>query len=375
VSRGEGAWFWDVDGNRYLDYLGAWGPLILGHRHPHVVEALRDALADGWVFGASSEWELAMARAVSEAFPSMEMVRFVNSGAEAVQAAVRLARAATGRDRLVKLEGGYHGHVESLDSADEPDPRAGVPSCLVDLTTVVPFGDLEAMERAVRSGDVAAMVVEPVPGSMGVIIPDDAYLRGLREIADRHAVLLLFDEVLTGFRVARGGAQERWGVRADITALGKIVGGGMPCGAYGASRAIMEKVAPLGPMYQAGTFSGNPMSMRAGLATLEVLARPGVYEGLERVTRRLSDGLSALGLQVPSVGGMFGVMFAEGPVRCLADFRRCDEERFARFFFGMLERGYYFPPSQSDAAAVSMVHTEAEVDRTLAAAADVIRAL
>lgn len=378
---------WDVEGRRYLDYLGAWGPLILGHRHPHVLHALHAALEDGWVLGASTAWELQMATAVSQAFPSMEMVRFVNSGAEAVQACVRLARAATGREWLVKLEGCYHGHVESLDMADPAERpqarRSGVLPCLLEKTLTVPFHDAAALQSLLsnRGMEVAAVVVEPVPASMGVIEPDAAYLHALRKITLDGDVLLIFDEVLSGFRVAYGGAQERYGVRADLTALGKIVGGGMPCGAYGGRRDIMRHVAPLGEMYQAGTFSGNPMSMRAGLATLEILRRPGTYAELERVTRSLMDGFGSaasacnIPLQTPSVGGMFALLFSDTPVRNLDDFRRCDGTRFARFFFGMLERGFYFPPSQSDAAAMSVVHSDALIERTVAAAQDVLSEL
>lgn len=387
MARGDGAYLWDVDGNRYHDFLGAWGPLVLGHRHPRVLAAVEAALADGWVLGASTEVELHMAEAVRHAFPSMEMVRFVNSGAEAVQSCLRLARAATGRSAIVKLEGCYHGHVEALDMADPSDrPNAhasGVAAGLLDHTLVAPFHDVEALDALLRAraADVAAVLVEPVPGSMGVIVPDDGYLAALREITEKHGVLLIFDEVLTGFRVAYGGAQERWNVRADITALGKGVGGGMPCGAYGARRDIMARVAPVGPMYQAGTFSGNPLSMRCGLATLEVLRTPGTYARLEGLTRRLMDGLGRVAaaagtpMQTPWAGGMFGMLFHDRPVRTLADFRQCDEARFAAFFFQMLDRGFYFPPSQSDAAAMSTAHTEADVDAAIAAAAEVLGAL
>lgn len=386
IARGEGAFFFDVDGNRYHDYLGAWGPLVLGHRHPRVTKAIHEAVDEGWVFGTSTEHELAMAEAVRAAMPSMEMVRFVNSGAEAVQSCLRLARAATGRDGIVKLEGCYHGHVEALDMSDPSDRHnakaSGVPGGLLDHTLVVPFHDADALDALLkaRASEVAAVLVEPVPGSMGVIVPDDGYLKAVRDLCDKHGVLLVFDEVLTGFRVAYGGAQGRWGVHADITALGKGVGGGMPCGAYGARRDIMARVAPVGPMYQAGTFSGNPVSMRAGLATLEVLREPGTYERLHALTRRLMNGFArvaaeaGVAVQTPSVGGMFGLLFSERLVRDLNDFKQCDERRFATFFFGMLDRGFYFPPSQSDAAAMSTAHTEADVDATVAAAAEVFAA-
>lgn len=325
-----------------------------------------------------------MAHAVRQAFPSMEMVRFVNSGAEAVQACVRLARAASRRELLVKMEGCYHGHMESLDMADPSEhgkaKASGVLEALVERTVTVPFNDAEALEAVLRSraGEIAAVVLEPVPASMGVIAPDVGYLQAVRDLTSQHDVLLILDEVLSGFRVAYGGAQERYGVRADITALGKIVGGGLPCGAYGGRRDLMHKIAPMGPVYQAGTFSGNPLSMRAGLATLEVLRRPGTYEALERTTQRLVDGLAraatnaGVALETPSVGGMFATLFTDCPVRNLSDFHRCDDAKFAAFFFGMLERGFFFPPSQSDAAAMSVVHTDRDFDSTIAAAAEVL---
>lgn len=382
MRRGHGARIVDVDGNEYVDYVCAWGPLILGHAHPAVAEAARAAIADGWIYGASTEWELAFAQELSRIYPSMEMVRFVNSGAEAVQAAVRLARAATARSGLVKLEGCYHGHVESLDMADErARARAsGVAEGLLDHTRVAPFNDAPALE-AILDEAVAAVIVEPVPGSMGVIPPDEGYLAAVREICTRRGVLLIFDEVLTGFRVALGGAQERFGVRADITVLGKILGGGFAAGAYGASRDLMAHVAPRGAMYQAGTFCGNPLTMRAGLACLRALSEPGVYGQLEARTAALAAGLeraaqqAGIPLRVPRVGSMFATLFTADPVRDLKGFQQCDEARFAAFFHRMLRHGVYLPPSQSDAAVVSLAHTDEDVARTVAAAEAVFTAM
>jgi len=382
MARGEGARIFDVDGNAYLDYVCAWGPLILGHVPPPVRDAARAALDEGWIFGASTRHEAAFAEAIRDCFPGMEMTRFVNSGAEAVQAAVRLARSFSGRSALVKLEGCYHGHVESLDMADERvrAEASGVVKALLDETRVAPFNDLDALEK-VLDGDVAAVVVEPVPGSMGVIPPDAGYLPAVREACTRRGVLLIFDEVLTGFRVALGGAQERYGVTADITVLGKILGGGFAAGAYGGRRDIMAQVAPLGPMYQAGTFCGNPLTMRAGLATVAQLRKPGTYEALERRTARLTRGIAEaaraleIALEAPHVGSMFGLLFSDRPVRNLTDYQHCDDARFAAFFHGMLREGVYLPPSQSDAAVLSTAHTDEDVERTIEAAARVLRTL
>lgn len=383
MASGHGAYMRDVDGNEYVDYVCAWGPLILGHNHPRIREAAVRAVQDGWVLGASTPYEADMARAVRDAMPSMEQVRFVNSGAEAVQACVRLARAFTGRSFIIKLEGGYHGHVESLDMADPLDrPQAkpsGVVPALLDHTLVVPFNDAPALASLLeaRGSDVAAVIVEPVAGSMGVIAPREGYLQEVRRLAHQHGALFVLDEVLTGFRVARGGAQERYGVQADLTALGKILGGGFPAGGYGGRRDIMAHVAPLGAMYQAGTFCGNPVTMRAGLETLRVLAEPGVYEQLESRTHLLEERLldaarqSGVCLQMPRVGSMFSFFFQEGPVHDLKDFAERSDARFARFFHAMLERGHYFPPSQSDAAVVSLAHTDEDILRTAEAAADV----
>lgn len=386
MSGGRGARMRDVDGHEYIDYVCAWGPLILGHDAPRVREAAMEAVRDGWVLGASTPYELDMARAVRQAFPSMEQVRFVNSGAEAVQACVRLARAFTGRSSIIKLEGGYHGHVESLDMADpaeRPEARAsGVVPALLDHTLVAPFNDIEALTRVLepRADEIAAIIVEPVAGSMGVIAPRPGYLAEVRALCDRHGVLFVLDEVLTGFRVAFGGAQERYGVQADLTALGKILGGGFPAGGYGGRRDIMARVAPLGAMYQAGTFCGNPVTMRAGLETLRALAEPGAYERLEARTRLLEEGLGAearrhgVCLEMPRVGSMFSLFFQEGPVHDLAGYNARRSPHFARFFHDMLERGHYFPPSQSDAAVVSLAHTEEDIRLTMRAAGEVFAA-
>lgn len=378
LARGQGSRVWDVEGREYLDLVCGWGPLLMGHAHPRIMAAVREAATDGTLFGASTTWELELARRLQEAFPSMEMVRFVNSGAEAVNAALRVARSVRRRPRIVKFEGCYHGHVECLDAAGLEAEEAGGPLALgaspgaAGETRVARYNDLASVEEQLDD-EVAAIIVEPVTGSMGVIPPAPGFLEGLREICDRTGVLLIFDEVLTGFRVARGGAQERFGVRPDLTCLGKALSGGLAMGAYGGRRDLMGHVAPTGPVYQAGTYCGNPVSVRAALAAWELASEPGLYERLEALTDRLVGGLRELpGLLVQSVGSMFSVGF--GPDRLVdhRDARRLDLEAFAAFFHGMLERGVYLPPSTHDAACVSAVHTEAEIDRVVAAASAVL---
>ena len=389
LASAEGAYVTDVDGHRYLDFVGAWGPAILGHAHPQVQQAAREAITQGSVLGASTEVELAFARELRLAFPAMEMLRFVNSGAEAVASSLRLARAATLKPGIVKMEGGYHGHVEALDMADPAEQArdlvrlSGAVPDLVAHTRVLPHNDAAALEALLsEQGDqIAAVIVEPVTGSMGVIAPSPGYLEALRTITQRHGVLLIFDEVLCGLRIARGGAAERYGVRPDITVLGKILGGGFPAGAYGASREVMARVAPVGPMYQAGTFSGNPVTMRAGLETLRLLSQPGVYEQLEARTSRLCSGIAeaarlhGIALQAPHVGSMFALLFTDEPVTSFSSYKRCDDARFARFFHALLRQGVYLPPSQSDAAVVSLAHTEADIERAIAAASAAIEEL
>jgi len=378
VARGEGARVVDADGRSYIDFLGSWGPLILGHAAPAVVEALSEAVRRGTSYGAPTALEVEMAERIARAVPSMEMVRLVSSGTEAAMSAIRLARGATGRDVIVKFDGCYHGHADSLlvkagsggATFGVPD-SAGVPAALAALTVAVPFNDLDAVRGAFAAhpAEVAAVLVEPVAGNMGVVPPAPGFLEGLRALCTRHGALLIFDEVITGFRVALGGAQARYGVRPDLTCLGKIIGGGLPVGAYGGSASIMGRVAPLGPVYQAGTLSGNPLAVTAGLAALTALDRSGVYERLERLGALLEAGIAgaarAAGVPVTvnRVGSMLTTFFTAGPVTDYASARTADTKRYARFFHAMLERGVYLAPSQFEAAFVSLAHTEEDIER------------
>jgi glutamate-1-semialdehyde 2,1-aminomutase len=384
VERGEGAYLVDVDGNRYLDYVLSWGPLILGHAHPRVVAALERALRDGTSFGAPSPLELELARLVEDAMPSVELLRFVSSGTEATMSALRLARAFTGRSRIVKFAGCYHGHADLLlvqagsgvATLGLPDSPGVTPGAVGD-TLMAPYNDLDAVERLLDDGDVAAVIVEPVAGNMGLVPPQPGFLSGLRELTTAHGALLVFDEVMTGFRVHPGGAQALYGVVPDLTTLGKVIGGGLPVGAYGGRREIMELVAPAGPVYQAGTLSGNPLAMTAGIETLRALAEPGVWDGLERTADRLTCGLAALSssVQVVRAGSMFGVFFTDGPVRTWDDAATADTARFARFHRALLERGVYLAPSQFEAGFVSTAHGDEEIDATLEAAATAFASL
>ena len=377
VARAEGARIVDADGRSYLDFLGSWGPLILGHAAPVVVEAVSEALRRGTSYGAPTPGEVEMAEAITGAYPSMEMLRLVSSGTEAAMSAIRLARGATGRDVIVKFEGCYHGHADSLlvkagsggATFGVPDSQ-GVPAALAALTLTAAYNDLEAMRRLFRDrgGEVAAVIVEPVAGNMGVVPPTSGFLAGLRELCTAHGALLIFDEVITGFRVARGGAQALYGVRPDLTCLGKIIGGGLPVGAYGGARAVMSRVAPLGAVYQAGTLSGNPLAVTAGLATIRALAEPGVYERLERLGRQLERGMAeaatsaGIPLTVNRVGSMLTAFFTEEPVTDYASAKRADTKRYASFFHGMLEHGVFLAASQFEAAFVSLAHTERDLD-------------
>ncbi|SPE41908.1 glutamate-1-semialdehyde aminotransferase (aminomutase) [Candidatus Sulfopaludibacter sp. SbA3] len=377
VARGEGSHIFDVDGNEYIDYVGSWGPLLLGHRHPEILAALAGALEIGTSFGAPTAQEIELAEAIIRAVPSIEMVRLVNSGTEATMSAIRVARGFTGRDLVVKFEGCYHGHVDSLlvkagsgvATLGIADTQ-GVPKAFCDTTLALPYNSVEAVEHAFRAhGDrIAAIIVEPVVGNMGCVPPLPGYLEALRQITGRFGALLIFDEVMTGFRVAYGGAQQRYGIRPDLTTLGKVIGGGLPVGAYGGRKDIMCKVAPVGPVYQAGTLSGNPLAVAAGLAMLRHLeAHPEVYAQLEERAARLCAGAPA-GVTVNRVGAMFTFFFTEGPVTDWESARRCDTARFGKFFRGMLEQGIYLAPSQFEAAFLSAAHTDEDIARTIAAA-------
>jgi glutamate-1-semialdehyde 2,1-aminomutase len=379
VERGEGAELLDVDGNRYLDYVCSWGPLILGHAEPSVVEAVREAAARGTSFGAPTEAETELASEVAERFASVEMVRMVNSGTEAGMSAVRLARAATGRDAVLKFAGAYHGHSDGLlaeagsGMATHGIPASpGVTAAQAADTVVVPWNDPDAVAAALAERQVAAILAEPVPANMGVVLPEKGFLESLREQADDHGALLVLDEVISGFRVARGGAQELYGVDADLTVMGKVIGGGLPAAAYGGRRELMQRVAPAGDVYQAGTLSGNPLAVAAGLATLRKLDAA-AYGRLGMLTGRLAAGLrEAAGdrpVQIVSLCGLLTVFFSAEPVRDFAGASACDVDAHARFCRALLERGIYPPPSQFEAWFVSLAHDEAIIDRTIEAAA------
>jgi glutamate-1-semialdehyde 2,1-aminomutase len=389
VARAAGPRLWDVDGRSYLDFVGSWGPLILGHAPAVVVEAISEAAAKGTSYGAPTAGEVEMAEILTSACPSMELVRLVSSGTEAAMSAIRVARGATGRDLIVKFEGCYHGHADSLlvkagsggATFSIPDSQ-GVPAGLARLTVTVPFNDLEAVRQVfqARGHEVAGVIVEPVAGNMGVVPPAPAFLAGLRELCTRHGALLIFDEVITGFRVAWGGAQARYGVRPDLTCLGKIIGGGLPVGAYGGRRDVMAHIAPLGGVYQAGTLSGNPLAVAAGLATLRALQQSDPYARLERLGAMLESGLKAAAekvgvtVTINRVGSMLTAFFTPGPVIDWTTAARADRSRYARFFHAMLARGIYLAPSQFEAAFVSLAHTEADLAEAARAAAEALAA-
>jgi len=385
IQRGEGPYLYDLDGNRFVDLICSWGAVILGHGPPAVLEAVRLAASDGLSFGACCEAETELAETITSAIAAIEQVRFVSSGTEATMSAIRLARAATGRTKIVKFTGCYHGHVDSLLVAagsgaatlGKPD-SAGVPPAFAETTLLAPYNGLSAVEGVLlaHGRDVAAILVEPIAGNMGFVAPVEGFLPGLRELCDRHGALLIFDEVMTGFRVGWGGYQTMCGVRPDITCLGKVIGGGMPVAAYGGPRSLMRHVSPEGPMYQAGTLSGNPVAMAAGLATLRLCREPNFYEALDARVRSLTRGLqqaatrAGLPLESIGVGAMFGLAITDRPIRNFDDARAWDHQRFARFFHAMLDRGVLLPPSPYEAMFISAAHDESVIGQVLGAAED-----
>ena len=390
VDHAAGARLWDADGNEYIDYVCSWGALILGHAHPKVIQAISEQARRGTSYGMPTDLEVDLALRIRKALPSCEKVRFVSSGTEATMSAVRLARAATGRDLIVKFDGCYHGHSDSfLSEAGSGLATLGIAACpgvpraLAELTLNAPYNDSAAVEKLfdLHRGKIAAVIVEPIAANMGVVAPKPGFLQSLREITERHGALLIFDEVITGFRVCYGGAQTLFGITPDLTTLGKIIGGGLPVAAYGGRRDLMDRVAPLGPVYQAGTLSGNPLAMSAGIASLELLAAPGFYESLEARSKRLGDGivaaLAATGVPATAVraGSLLTLFFSPEPVTDYAAAKKCDTRCFAEFFRGMLDRGVFLAPSQFEAAFVSAAHTDADIDLTLAACRESLAAV
>ncbi len=390
LARGSGSRVWDVDGNEYIDYLGSWGPLVLGHSHPAVVEAVKKAAEGGTSFGAPVAQEVELAQIICEALPSVESVRLVSSGTEACMSAIRLARAHTGRDKLIKFAGCYHGHADGLlvkagsGALTHGIPTsAGVPASYASETLVADYNDLLSVEALFgqHPNGIAAVIVEPVAGNMGVVLPADGFLAGLRSLTKKNGSLLIFDEVITGFRIGYNGAQGFFGISPDITCLGKIIGGGLPVGAYGSSKEIMEQVAPLGPMYQAGTLSGNPLAVAAGVAALTEIKKPGVYQQLETMGQRLADGLTKVfnEAEIPGtvnrMGSMLTGFFSPGPVESLNQVEQADAAVYGRYFHAMLERGVYLAPSQFEAGFVSLAHTNADIDQTIAVAKEALASL
>ena len=383
-ERGLGAWLWDVEGKRYIDYVGSWGPAIVGHAHPAVIRAVQERAALGLSFGAPTALEVEFAEELCRLMPSLELVRLVSSGTEATMTAIRLARGYTGRDKIIKFEGCYHGHADSLLvkagsgalTFGQPS-SAGVPADLVAHTVVLSYNDLDGVDAAFKAlpDQIAGIIVEPIAGNMNLIQPIPGFLEGLRRLCDEHGAVLIFDEVMTGFRVHSRGVQGLMGITPDLTTLGKVIGGGMPVGAFGGKRAIMEKIAPIGPVYQAGTLSGNPVAVAAGLATLRLIADQTFFDRLAVTTSRLVEGLVAAArsagtpLSGASVGGMFGIYFAPEVPKTYAEVTRCDVKRFGRFFHRMLDAGIYLAPSAFEAGFVSAAHSGADIDETIAAAA------
>ncbi|MBI3805245.1 MAG: glutamate-1-semialdehyde 2,1-aminomutase [Nitrospirae bacterium] len=390
IKKAKGSKIIDADGNRFIDYVLSWGPMIVGHAHPKVVEAIQKAAANGTSFGAPTALEVELAKSVQAHFPLMERIRFVNSGTEATMSAIRLARAYTRRNKIIKFEGCYHGHADSLlvkagsgaTTLGVPD-SPGVPPDLARDTITLPFNNLKAIQRTLEQegNQIACLIVEPIPGNMGTIIPEDGFLPGLRELTRPFGIVLIFDEVMTGFRAAPGGAQERYGIRPDLTCLGKIIGGGLPVGAYGGKREIMEMVAPVGPVYQAGTLSGNPLAMAAGLATLSLLKDPAVYEKLDQRAAELAEGLAAaarkarLSVQINRIGSQMTLFFNANKVVDYQTALQSDRDRFSKCFSALLEEGVYLPPSQFEAFFLSTAHTAADIEKTVDAAYRVFKKL
>lgn len=390
IQRGEGSRIWDIDGNSYIDFVGSWGPLILGHAYPEVVEAIKKTAELGTSYGAPTELETELTEEVLKAYPSMEKVRMVNSGTEATMSAIRLARGVTGRNKIIKFEGCYHGHADSLlinagsGALTYGVPTSpGVPDTTVATTIVAQYNDLEGLKAIFQENadSIAGLIVEPVAGNMGVVLPEPGFLKGLRELTKHYGALFIMDEVMTGFRVSYGGAQGRYGIDPDITCLGKIIGGGLPVGSYGGKKEYMNQISPSGPIYQAGTLSGNPLAMAAGLTTLKLLQKPGVYEELERKTNYLAEGMKkiagecGLPIWVNSVGAMFSAFFTDLPVKDFVSACTSNVDRFAIYFRGMLEHGVYLAPSQFEAVFLSLAHTDDDLNYTLEQVSAVLKSL
>ncbi|MDT8282471.1 MAG: glutamate-1-semialdehyde 2,1-aminomutase [Gammaproteobacteria bacterium] len=390
IKRAQGAYIFGEDNKQYIDYVGSWGPMILGHAHPEVISAVKSAADNGLSFGAPTVIETTMADKVCELVPSMELVRMVSSGTEATMSAIRLARGFTGRDKLVKFEGCYHGHADSLlvkagsGALTLGQPSSpGVPAALAELTVTLPYNDLQAFNKAINeiADQVACVIIEPVAGNMNCIPPLPGFLQGVRETCSNKNIVLIFDEVMTGFRVSLGGAQGHYGITPDLTTLGKVIGGGMPVGAFGGKREIMEYIAPLGPVYQAGTLSGNPIAMTAGLKTLELISQPGFYDELTKKVEFLTDGIlgaaKAAGIDMTCnrVGGMFGLFFSKQQINSFEQATQCNLEQFKKFFHGMLDEGIYLAPSAYEAGFVSAAHSKEDLQKTIDAATKVLAAL
>lgn len=394
VKKAHGAYIVGEDDKQYIDYVGSWGPMILGHAHPDVISAVRDAAGNGLSFGAPTTLETTMADKVCELVPSMDMVRMVSSGTEATMSAIRLARGFTGRDKLIKFEGCYHGHADSLlvkagsGALTLGQPSSpGVPEALAELTVTLPYNDLDAFNSAIAAttataaDQAACVIIEPVAGNMNCIPPVAGFLEGVRETCTKHGIVLIFDEVMTGFRVALGGAQGHYGIVPDLTTLGKVIGGGMPVGAFGGKREIMEHIAPLGPVYQAGTLSGNPIAMTAGLKTMELISAPGFYDELAKKVEFLTDGIltaakdAGISMTCNRVGGMFGLFFSDQQVSSFEQATQCNVDQFKAFFHGMLDEGVYLAPSAYEAGFVSAAHTQDDLQKTIDAAAKVLKTL